>query len=92
MKILLSRSENKFIYVAFQTDIPIKISIYGFRDSPSVICDKIDRVTSQDIMDLARRYASGPGPAVSVIGHDTSHMISYPVIKAFTKEYHSRFR
>ncbi len=71
----------------------LQMATYGRRDSPAVICAKIDAVSAQDIMDCARRFVEGsPGPAIAVVGHDTSHMVDYPVIRAFTHEYMARFR
>lgn len=77
-------------------DLARQYITYGKRVDPAVLCEKIDAVTADDIMKVGQRILhanctpgslSAPGPAVSVVGEDVSHMPEYAVIKNFTDTY-----
>lgn len=64
-------------------DMVRQFATYGKRDSPSFICEKIDKVTKQDLLAVGRRMLESP-PAVGAVGEDLSHMPSYDLICKFT--------
>lgn len=77
-------------------DIARQFVTYGHRVDPSVLCEKIDAVTADDIMAVGKRILhancapgalGAPGPAVSCVGEDVSQMPEYAVIKNFTDAY-----
>lgn len=67
-------------------DIARQYATYGSRESPTSVCDKIDRISSKDLMDVARRMMLTP-PAVGVVGHDLSNVPNYELIQLFTDKY-----
>lgn len=67
-------------------DIGRQFITYGKRDLPSVVCDKIDAVTAQDLMAVADRMLQQP-PSVSIVGHDVSAAPAYEDISSFVKNY-----
>ena len=67
-------------------DIARQYATYGFRESTDSVCQKIDIVTKEDLMAVARRMLLTP-PAVGCIGHDLSKMPDYDQILEFTTKF-----
>eukprot|EP00611_Tribonema_gayanum_P027266 TRINITY_DN668_c0_g1_i1.p1 TRINITY_DN668_c0_g1~~TRINITY_DN668_c0_g1_i1.p1 ORF type:complete len:535 (-),score=102.85 TRINITY_DN668_c0_g1_i1:78-1682(-) len=57
-------------------DIGRQILSYGYRETPEAICEKIDRVTADDIQQIARDALSKP-PSIACIGADISSVPDY---------------
>lgn len=70
-------------------DIARQQVTYGKRDSPSMICAKIDAVTAEDVMAVAAHMLKHR-PSVGCVGHDLSYLPSYDEIAEFTKQYHDQ--
>lgn len=66
-------------------DIARQFAAYGERRSPASLCAKIDAVTAQDLMDVAKRMLKSK-PAIGVVGHDLSNVPPYEVIQQFTQK------
>jgi len=60
-------------------DIIRQMQTYGKREHPSVVCDKIDNVTKEDIMRIARRAMSKP-PSISSVGPDLTYVPKFEQI------------
>ncbi|GMI03972.1 hypothetical protein TrRE_jg11602 [Triparma retinervis] len=60
-------------------DIIRQMQTYGSREHPSVVCEKIDRVTKEDIMRIARRAMSKP-PSISAVGPDLTYVPKFEQI------------
>ena len=74
-------------------DIARQYITFGKRVDPAALCAKIDAVTAEDIMEVGKRILhanctpgslSAPGPAVSCVGENVSHMVDYDTIKTFS--------
>jgi len=63
-------------------DIARQFATYGKRDSPSVMCDKIDAVTAEDIMEVAQSMMKC-APAIGAVGADLSHLPPYEAIAEY---------
>ena len=57
---------------------------YGRRKSPSDLCQEIDNVTAQDLMNVARSMLSKP-PSLSVVGQGAQNIPAYEDLVHFTK-------
>jgi processing peptidase subunit alpha len=67
-------------------DIARQYSTYGKRESPTAVCERIDAVTAEDLMGVARRMML-TRPAVGCVGHDLSKVPTYDDIDTFTEKY-----
>lgn len=68
-------------------DIARQMATYGHRDSQAKMCEKIDAVTAEQLMQVAQRMLSHP-PAVGAVGHDLQHLPAYPAIVEYTNKYY----
>lgn len=91
----LSRAKNMLKSMMFMQlesrlvtceDIAKQILVYGERKNTQMLCDQIDRVSPQDIVNLAR-FMFEHDPAVAIIGHDVSTAPTFEAIKQFTNSY-----
>lgn len=57
---------------------------YGRRKSPSDLCQEIDNVTAQDLMNVARMMLSKP-PSLSIVGQGAQNIPAYEDLVHFTK-------
>lgn len=99
----LSRAKNMLKSMMFMQlesrlvlceDLARQFTTYGTRADPTSLRLKIDAITAEDIMAVAKRAMNNfdennefVGPAVACVGHDVSHFPQYSVIKDFTKRY-----
>ena len=66
-------------------DIARQFVTYGRRDSPLEVCAKVDKVTAQDIQQLADRMFRS-APSVGAVGHDLSKLPAYDNMEAYAKQ------
>lgn len=66
-------------------DIARQYATFNKRESPEVICKKIDDVTAENLMNVARQMLKSP-PAISAVGHDLSQVPVYDDIRNFVKQ------
>lgn len=57
-------------------DIARQLLEYGHRETPQQMCAKIDAVTAEDIMNVARRMFMKP-PSIGCVGYDVSKLPDY---------------
>lgn len=67
-------------------DIARQFLTYGKRDPPSIICDKIDKVTKNDLMRVASLMLE-KSPSIGCVGSDLTHLPQFNDIKMFTQQY-----
>ena len=67
---VLTQMESRM--VLFE-DIGRQMLTYGSRESPKSICDRIDNVTKEDIMRIAKEMVKGR-PTISCAGGDLSQV------------------
>ena len=66
-------------------DIARQYSILGLRETSESACEKIDSVTKEDLIAVAKRMLLTP-PAVGCIGHDLSKVPTYDQINQVTNK------
>ncbi len=71
-------------------DIVKQVATYGTRTSPDEICEKIEKVTAEDILKLAGRLVM-QNPSVACMGSDTSSMPTYDILRDFTEKYRKEY-
>lgn len=67
-------------------DIARQFVHYGRREHPTVMCDKIDAVTADDLLAVGRRMMQVPA-SVGVVGHDLQYVPSAENLNYFIDEY-----
>lgn len=67
-------------------DIARQLLTYGFRESPTIICEKIDKITADDIMRVGKKLLESP-PAVAIAGESITDDPSYEDIESYVKLY-----
>lgn len=72
-------------------DIARQVATYGRRDPPSLICDKIESVTAEDLQKVGLRMMQSP-PAVGCVGADLSGMTTFDIIERFTEHHRKSLR
>jgi mitochondrial-processing peptidase subunit alpha len=77
--LLLMQLESRLVLCE---DIARQYAQYGFRESPAAVCKKVDDVTKEDIMRVAKRMMASD-PAIGVVGCDLSQMPPYELIKSY---------
>ena len=65
-------------------DIARQFVTYGKRDTPLEVCTKIDKVTKQDLQELADKMFQS-APSVGAVGHDLSKLPTYEIIESYAK-------
>jgi processing peptidase subunit alpha len=68
-------------------DIARQFITFGKREDPIVICEKIDKVTEKDIMEVAKKMMNCV-PSIGVVGEDLSHVPKFEDIQRFTENYY----
>jgi len=61
-------------------DLARQFVTYGKRDPPSVVCNKIDLITKEDLMNVAKRMFKSP-PSLGCVGIDLKNLPPYDMIK-----------
>jgi len=67
---VLTQMESRM--VLFE-DIGRQMLTYGKRETPKSICDRIDQVTADDIIRIAKKMVSS-NPTIAAVGHDLSNV------------------
>lgn len=67
-------------------DIGRQIITYGHRQAPELLCAKIDQVTANDLMLVARKMVLTP-PSIGIVGPNLTRIPRYEDIKSFTTQY-----
>lgn len=70
-------------------DIARQFSTFGYRDAPSLMCEKIDAVTAEDIKQVARLMMS-KAPSVGCVGHNLSSLPNYEEIAQYTSSFYQQ--
>lgn len=66
-------------------DIARQFVTFGKRETPSDVCNKIDAVTAEDIIEIATNMLKSP-PSIGCVGEDLSKLPTYQQIADFTKQ------
>ena len=66
-------------------DIARQFVTYGERSSPLEVCARVDKVTAQDIQQLADRMFRS-APSVGAVGHNLSKLPMYDSIESYAKQ------
>jgi predicted Zn-dependent peptidase len=91
----LSRAKNMLKSMMFMQlesrlitceDIAKQIMVYNERKDTKTLCDEIDNVSVQSIVNLARSMLKHD-PSVAIIGHDVSKAPTFEAIQQFTTKY-----
>lgn len=68
-------------------DIARQYLTFGMRESSLSICNKIDKITAEDIQKVAKiMFQNGIKPAIGCVGHDLSKVPPYENIKAYAEQ------
>lgn len=80
---LLMQLESRLVMCE---DIAKQLITYQKRDSPEILCAKIDAVTAANLTQFARRMLAS-APSIGCVGEDLSSMPTYEQIQTFTSTY-----
>jgi processing peptidase subunit alpha len=67
-------------------DLVRQYSTYGFRESPTDLCEKIDRITKEDLMEIAGKMIES-APSIGCVGHNLSKVPPYEQIESYFNAY-----
>jgi hypothetical protein len=81
--VVLTLAPNRLVVCE---DIVRQFATYGKRESPSVVCEKIDAVTKEDLLAVGRRMLLS-APAVGCVGEDLSNIPPYEIVQRFTENH-----
>lgn len=70
-------------------DLTRQYMTFGIREDPTLTCDKIDKVTKEDIMNLTKVMLAKQ-PSIACVGHDLSHAPTYSDIQDFVKRFYTQ--
>lgn len=67
-------------------DLARQTATFGFREDPLTTCQKIDKITDEDIMNLTRELLLQP-PSIACIGEDVSQIANYEQLNSYFINY-----